>query len=614
MSDIIKLLPDSVANQIAAGEVVQRPASAVKELLENAVDSGANSILLVLRDAGKSLIQVTDNGSGMSASDARMSLERHATSKIQNADDLFAIRTLGFRGEAMASIAAISQLEIKTRKHDEELASHLIVEGSEVKSQEYCASPVGTTMIVKNLFFNVPARRKFLKSIKTELKNCKDEFIRIAMVYPDIQLEMVHDNQVVFKLPASSLKQRIVNIMGSQFEKRLLPIDADSNKLSLKGFIGRPEFARKSRNEQFIFVNGRFVRSPYLSHAVGNAYMELIPENFHPAFFIYIQTDPQEIDINIHPTKTEVKFSDEQLIYAFIQSASKQAIGKFNVAPEIDFEDDVRNDVIPGVQSFPNSMPGVKLDSDYNPFNTTKSNSNYSPPEFTDRQQKNSNNWDKLYDFSTENSNKEVENQRSIDEIIHSNGEDGIGNRDGLLIFHKRYVLTKVRSGLMIIDRKRATERIYYERFLKQIENKKAHFQRLLFPQTLSFTEPDSVLLSELIPQLALIGYEIEPFGKNSFIVNSVPAEMDEKENLEQLFQGMLDLYRSGAQIDMEMKSNFAFSLARNIAMAGNKNQSQEELTKLIDTLFACNAPEVSPDGKAVVKIITIEELGTFFS
>ena len=485
MSDIIKLLPDSVANKIAAGEVIQRPASAAKELLENSIDSGASEIKLIIKDAGKTLIQVVDNGSGMSETDARMSFERHATSKIQSANDLFAIRTMGFRGEALASIAAIAHVDIKTKLSNQELGSHICIEGSEVKSQDAVSCTDGTNISVKNLFFNVPARRNFLKSNNVETRHIIEEFNRVALVNPNIEFSFIHNERKVFKLPISNLKQRITGIMGSNYGQKLVPVEQKTDKINITGYIGKPEFAKKTRGEQYFFVNNRFIKHPYLNHAVDNAFQELLPSKAFPSYFIYFDVDPKQIDINIHPTKTEVNFLDNKLIYAILRSAVKQGLGKYNITPTIDFEVEQSFDAPNPPKGKPIINPFEKTESTFNPFETQQQKIQ------TKREVSNSENWEKL--FAGKNVQNEIfespddakSNNEHLNELRTSNNENGTEERK-IFQIQNRYILTFIKSGILIIDQQNAHERILYERYKKMLENKKGNSQQELFPQNIS--------------------------------------------------------------------------------------------------------------------------------
>ena len=599
MPDIIHLLPDSVANQIAAGEVIQRPASAVKELLENSIDSGADEIKLVIRDAGKVLIQVIDNGCGMSETDARMCFERHATSKITSANDLFAIKTLGFRGEALASMSAIAQLEMKTKKVEEELGTCIIVEGSNVKSQELCACQDGTSISIKNLFYNVPARRKFLKSNTTELRHIIEEFQRVALVNPEIKFSFYNENRQLFLLIKSNLKQRIVALLGTSYNNRLVPVEQKSDIVNISGFIGKPEFARKTRGEQYFFVNGRFIKHPYLNHAVDNAFRELIPTDAYPTYFIYFSIDPKEIDINIHPTKTEINFQNNQVIYAMLSSAIKQSLGKFNIVPSLDFDSDPSVGINFTSKNANAQSPSIKIDPSYNPFETKVTG------------------WENLY---TRTTGKEIINKETLDipastlEVSGVKGEDDEAIENGVVFqLHNKYIVTNVRSGLLVIDQHRAHERILFEEFINTLEKGKGMSQQQLFPSTIQFSAGDTEILVSIMDDLKVLGFDIEEFGKNSFIVNGTPTDLNNT-SAKDVLENIIENFKKNLQdINTDKKVNLARSMAVNMAIGYGKKLEQQELTSLIDRLFACKVPDVSPDGKLIVRILKIDELDQMF-
>jgi DNA mismatch repair protein MutL len=604
MPDIIQLLPDSVANQIAAGEVIQRPASAVKELLENAIDAGAEQIDLVIKDAGKSLIQVTDNGSGMSATDARMAFERHATSKINSVNDLFKIRTMGFRGEALASIAAIAQLEIKSRLAGEELGTCLIIEGSEVKSQEFCQCPAGTTIMVKNLFFNVPARRKFLKSETVELRHIMEEFQRVALAHPDLSFNFFNDKKVIFQLRPSPLKQRIVNIFGQNFNKKLLPVEQKLEKLSITGFVGKPEFARKIRGEQYFFVNKRFMRHAYLNHSVDNAFDQLLVEKAHPSYFIYIDIDPQEIDINIHPTKTEIKFQDEKLMYAVLRSAVKASIGKFNLTPGFDFDKDAALDFKMPSKDTIIKPPSIKINPNYNPFDSQQ--------EDAGRIIHNRQNWEKLY--PERNDNKEpfrISAHSAPQEAGKQLSTAGIEEAEQFFQLHNTFILTQVKSGLMVIHQQLAHERILYERYMQLLGKNTSLTQQELFPQTLSLPPAEAELLSELLPDLGLLGFNIQPDRQKafSFSIVGTPAGI-EQTDIRALIESIVENYRGNMlELSLNRQNNLARSLAKSMSVKPGKRLQQAEMKSILETLFTCQMPEISPDGKKVIRIIPLIQM-----
>lgn len=612
MPDIIQLLPDSVANQIAAGEVVQRPASAVKELVENSIDAGADKIQLILKDAGKSLIQVIDNGCGMSLTDARMAFERHATSKIRKADDLFAIRTMGFRGEAMASIAAIAQVELKTRRHEDELGTCIFIEGSEVLKQEACSANTGTSICVKNLFYNTPARRNFLKSNPVEMRHIIDEFQRVALANPQIFFTLHHDGQEVYHLPATSLKQRIVHLFGSNYNQRLVPVEEDTTIIKLHGFVGKPEFARKTRGEQFFFVNNRFIKDAYLNHAVLTAFEELLPDESYPLYVLFIDIDPSKIDINVHPTKTEIKYQDEKAIYAIIRSAVKRSLGKYNITPTLDFDQENSIGHLITPKPFEEIIaPTIAFNPNFNPFANEKKTSEREIPFLRDSGPKKDpipSNWDTLYEISKrepviqhrmhEENNIEVEEQ----EVSKSSERQ-------LFQVHNRYILSQIKSGFMLINQQAAHERILYERFLQQLENHSGVSQQSLFPQSVTLNGPDFELLKELLPDVRALGFDIREFGKNTVVVDGIPADLNnigEHELLEQLLEG----FKNNLSIlKLDRRDNLARSLARNAAIKTGAKMSLEEMNLLIDQLFACQMPNLALNGKPVITTFTLNEL-----
>ena len=611
MPDIIQLLPDSVANQIAAGEVIQRPASAVKELMENAVDSGATEIKLIVKDAGKTLIQVMDNGSGMSETDARMSFERHATSKIKKADDLFNIQTKGFRGEALASIAAIAHVELKTKKHDNEIGTQIIIEGSELKSQDASSCPSGTSFLVKNLFFNVPARRNFLKSDPVEFRHIIDEFQRVALVHPEITFSLHHNNSEIFHLEKGSFKQRILGVFGNNYNQRLVPVEESTDIVKVSGYVGKPEFAKKTRGEQFFFVNKRFIKSPYLHHAIQTAYHELLSSENFPSYFIMLEVDPKCIDINIHPTKTEIKFEDEKSIYAILRSAVKQALGKNNIAPSIDFNQEASiYNIPPPPQDALLKPPVTKVNPDYNPFKVEK-NVAVSPRELS-----NKSNWEKLYSGFT---NKEQvltgEKKQEVQHTIYPESEDDTEKLDQKINYqlHNRYIVSPTKAGFIIIDQQAAHERILYEQFRESIAKNKGASQQDLFPKSIEFTAADFELLKGLQDEIKALGFDMREFGKNTFVIHGLPSDLvgnDSKEMLEKLIEGFK---QNSSELKLDKKESLARSLAKNTSIKSGKILTNEEMNFLADRLFACEMPYSTADGKPTVITFTLEELNKRF-
>ena len=612
MPDIIQLLPDAVANQIAAGEVVQRPASAVKELVENAIDAGADKIQLILKDAGKSLIQVIDNGGGMSLTDARMSFERHATSKIRKADDLFAIRTMGFRGEALASIAAIAQVELKTRRHEDELGTRIFIEGSEVLKQEACSADTGTSICVKNLFYNTPARRNFLKSNPVEMRHILDEFQRIALANPKVFFSLYHDGQEVYHLPAAILKQRIIHLFGNNYNQRLVPVEEDTTIIKLHGFFGNPEFARKTRGEQFFFVNNRFIRDAYLNHAVLSAFEELLPDETYPLYVLFIDIDPSKIDINVHPTKTEIKYQDEKAIYAIIRSAVKRSLGRYNITPSLDFDQENSIEHLVTTKPFEEIVaPTISFNPDFNPFNSESKIEREIPFLRNTGEYRKSPipaNWDTLYEISK----KETTLQQQVYEekkIVADEQEVSRPAERQLFQVHSRFILSPIKSGFMLINQQAAHERILYERFLQQLQNHSGVSQQSLFPQSVTLNSSDFELLKELLPDIRALGFDIREFGKNTVVVEGIPADLsnvDENKLLETLLEG----YKNNQSIlKLDKRDSLARSLARNAATKSGTKMSLEEMNLLVDQLFACQMPNLALNGKLVITTFTLNEL-----
>jgi DNA mismatch repair protein MutL len=621
MSDLIRLLPDSVANQIAAGEVIQRPASAVKELLENAVDAGATQIKLLVKDAGKTLIQVIDNGSGMSETDARMCFERHATSKIREANDLFSIRTLGFRGEALASIAAIAQVELKTRKVDEELGTSIIIEGSKVRSQEPIACQQGTTFIIKNLFYNVPARRHFLKSDNVEFRHILEEFQRVTLVHPDIEFSLFNNDKPVFQLSKGNLRQRIVHIFGNQINEKLLPVQAKTELVSITGYIGKPETARKTRGEQYFFANGRFIKHPYLHHAVEQAFEELIPDSAIPSYFLYIEVDPTTIDINIHPTKTEVNFQNGQILYASIRSSVKHALGMFSLSPTIDFDTEPTFDFV-APKGYEPKAPSITVNPDYNPFrkpqNFLKANAGMNP---------NRSGWEKMYE-GIANQQQSQQNQQNQQSELDTGRENGFSNNPQtdssaqslipetntpaitkLFQVQNRFIVANVKSGLLIVDQQKAYERIIFEKISFNAEGQAVTRQRVLFPKSIQLSAVDTQILSEITEDLDSLGFEVSDMGNGTFVINTVPSNMPPGE-IEDFIDGLLEDYkknRNDSTDDQRIK--LARIIAGNIAVKTGQTLKPEEMQQLIDELFGCQVPEIAPDGSKILKIIQVSEI-----
>ncbi len=618
MPDIINLLPDSVANQIAAGEVIQRPASVVKELVENAVDAGADEIIVVIKDAGKTLIQVTDNGKGMSTTDARMSFERHATSKINQASDLFALRTKGFRGEALASIAAIAHVELKTRQESDAVGTLIVIEGSEVKKQEAVACAKGTSFFVKNLFYNVPARRNFLKSDSAETSAIIDEFERVALTHPEVSFTLINNNNEVHRLEKSGLRQRIVAILGKGSNEKLVPVEEATDYVKIKGFIGKPEFARKTKGEQFFFINNRFIKNAYLNHALIRAYDQLLAPDTHPAYFIYFDIPPHAIDINIHPTKTEVKFEDEKTIYAILRSTIKRSLGIYNITPTIDFDTEATVQINPLRSDESVKAPSIRLKEGYNPFAAPGANADLKRHNTIDDWQ--------IPDpsaFKTDHPAKgaaPLPNQTAFllpdepQETIESSLDELSGEpiKKTPYQLHKSYILGHIKTGLIIIDQQSAHERILYEKYIRQMAHHQSYSQQLLFPLVLNFSSNEAELLNGILPDLHALGFEIESLGKGTFGVNGIPPELKENE-VQISLDKMLNELRQQGELRTGKKEFLARLLARNMSVKAGEKLTEEEMQHIIDELFACELPYHSPGGKPTLITFTLEELAKRF-
>lgn len=658
MSDIIQILPDSVANQIAAGEVVQRPASVVKELVENAIDAGATSIKINLKDAGKTLIQIIDNGCGMSSQDARMAFERHATSKIRKSNDLFSIYTMGFRGEALASIAAIANVELKSKMIEEELGTHIIIDGSELVSQQPTACPNGSNFIVKNLFYNVPARRKFLKANSTELRNIIHEFHRIVISQPEISFQLIHNDSEIYNLPSGNIRQRIMSLFGRNINSRLISINTETSIVRITGFIGKPKYAKKNQGEQFFFVNNRYMRHPYFHKSVTQAYDKILAPETVPSYFIFFEVDPKIIDINIHPTKTEIKFEDERAIYQIIQASIREALGKFNIIPSIDFDEDTSLEIPVAKRDAEVEAPMIKVNPEFNPFesdfnyNPFDSEKSYNPfdeerksfennqfyQEFKaktpPRPTKNSEpptpsapqGWENMFEGEAPQTSRTVEapkppsaptmpqhfEQRddsasSLQQTIHH--KEKIDKSNNLFQLKNKYILTPIRSGLMIIDQRKAHERILFEKFMSSLENNQGVAQQTLFPQTIELNASDYTLLQVILDDVKVLGFDIREFGKKTFVINGTPADIHNCDPRE-LLENLLENYKSN-QLDVKLKvrENLARSLAKASAVNYGKSLSNEEMRAIIDQLFACSTPNYTPDGKAIISVLENSEL-----
>lgn len=641
MQDIINILPDSVANQIAAGEVVDRPASCVKELLENAIDAGATRVELIVKDAGRTLIQVIDNGKGMSDSDARLCFERHATSKIHQADDLFAISTMGFRGEALASIAAVAQVELKTRQADQELGSKVVIEGSEVKEQEPCSTPEGTSIAVKNLFFNIPARRNFLKKDSIELSHIDEIFRRIALVNSEVSFTFHSNGKMLYDLRAGNKAQRIASICNMDGTSRLFPVGEATDLVSVEGYVGKPEFARKTRGEQYLFVNNRFIKHQKLSFAVETTYKEMIPEHSYPSYFLYITVDPSRLDVNIHPTKTEVRFVDEHAVTAILRAATKKALGQFRLATEIDFNPSTEIDFAPAPQGYIPLQPQVSYNEHFNPFetepakkhgsgehnihsssgtprNTALHNAGWQQEKQWESASKNP--WENFYNNST---NKEEEATIStipngpmpLQTTIESDEILSEATPNVPILFKNKYIISTLKSGLLILHKQRATERIIFERLMLRCKSEKAYVgaQQLLFPVTCTFSPTDALLINETLEDIRRLGFVIDPMGKTNFVVSATPPDVRESE-----IQNILDMTISemkGHPVERfsERQRSVCISIAHQLSIHQTTPPSVDEMQAMIGELFACQVPSLTPMGKKTMVITNEEEIGEQF-
>ena len=615
MSSIIQLLPDHVANQIAAGEVVQRPASVVKELLENAVDAKATDIKLIVKDAGKSLIQVIDNGIGMSVTDSRLCFERHATSKIRHAEDLFSLHTKGFRGEALASIAAIAHVEMKTKQEQEEFGTHCIIEGSKFMSQEPSVLPRGTSFSVKNLFFNIPARRNFLKSDTVEQRYIVDEFQRVALAHPSIHFTMYHNGSEMFNLPISNFRQRIVNIFSGKTNEKLVPVKEETDIVNLHGFIGKPEFAKKNRGEQFFFVNDRFIKSGYLHHAVMGAYDGLLSAGAQPSYFLYLDVPPHTIDINIHPTKTEIKFDDEHALYAILRSAIKHSLGQFNVAPVLDFDRDANLDTPYQYQNKIAAFPTIQLDREYNPFLEEKSNKNFSVSS-NFRKPEAQPSWESLYvglkQAGQQIAEMSFENDAVSSSLFEENGIEEEIKRTYQL--HKKYIVSPIKSGMVIINQKRAHERVLYEGYLTSMTVQKASSQQLLFPLQLYFSSGEITLLVELKTALEHTGFIFETIGEDHVVISGLPVNVTESQISIVLEELLSDLHDGIPDSSFSQNDTIAKSMAKSLAVKTGTYLTEKEQENLVHNLFGCREPNVSPFQKPTFITMSVEDLDKKFS
>ena len=641
MSDIIRLLPDAVANQIAAGEVIQRPSSVIKELVENAIDAGATQVNVLVTDAGKTSILVIDDGKGMSETDARLAFERHATSKIREASDLFALRTMGFRGEALASIAAVAQVELKTRTESEEIGTMLTIAGSKVESQEAVACSRGCSFNVRNLFYNVPARRKFLKSNQTELSNIIAEFERIALVNSEVSFTLQHNDTELFHLPASQLRQRIMGVFGKKINQDLLSVEVDTTMIRISGFVGHPNAARKKGARQFFFVNGRYMRHPYFHKAVMEAYEKLIPVGEQVPYFLYFEVDPANIDVNIHPTKTEIKFENEQAIWQIIAAAVKETLGRFNAVPSIDFDTEGRPD-IPAFETEPfesMDMPQTSFNPNYNPFDTCSSDDTTSGSSYSSGSShhagtytsvgsfgsKVNSNWEEMYaGLSQEHSSGTgfPEGQQYVETVPssvtpslydHQEEHATVEASAQHYQFKGRYILTSVKSGLMIIDQQRAHIRILYDQYLSQIEKHQGVPQGVLFPEIVQFSLSEIPILQEILPDLSSLGFELTDLGGGSYAINGVPGGIEGLNPVE-LVQNMVhNAIEKGNKVKEEVQGMMALTLAKTSAIVPGQVLSNEEMNELVDRLLTLDTPNYTPDGKTVLSVINEPEIEKMF-
>ncbi|GEQ86084.1 DNA mismatch repair protein MutL [Patiriisocius marinistellae] len=616
MADIIQLLPDHVANQIAAGEVVQRPASVVKELLENAIDAGATQITLLIKDAGKTLIQVTDNGMGMSTTDARLSFERHATSKIKIAEDLFNLHTKGFRGEALASIAAIAHVELKTKTHDAEIGTKICVEGSKVIEQEPAVVPSGTTIAVKNLFYNIPARRNFLKSNPVETRHIIDEFHRVALAHPQVAFTMSHNGASVFNLPESNLRQRIVNIFGNKTNEKLVPVEEETDILKIEGFVIKPDYAKKSRGEQFFFVNDRFIKSAYLNHAIVSAFEGLLKGGFHPGYFLFLTVDPKTIDINIHPTKTEIKFDDEHSMYAMLRSTVKHSLGQFSIAPVLDFNRESSLDTPYNYSKKKITAPTIEVDRTFNPFKE-ESKPKQANISFPYKREKNAASWESLYvgledDTANANDNQHItfESEQITGKLFE---DDSTEVRQVTFQLQNKYIVSPIKSGMMVIHQHLAHQRILYEELLKNITLQQAVSQQLLFPLQLHFSKLDMEVLKKVQEQLEHTGFVFSAFEEDFVNVSGIPVALIESQASQVLEQLITDIDNEVPDAGFSQNDLLVKSMAKSMAIKSGTRLNKEEREHLVNQLFLCKEPSVSPSNKPVIVTLDANDMDKKF-
>ena len=620
MSDVIKLLPDSVANQIAAGEVIQRPASVIKELVENAVDAQATHVQIILKDAGRTLIQIIDDGVGMSDTDARLAFERHSTSKIRSADDLFTLHTMGFRGEALASIAAISQVELRTRRRDAALGTRLVINASTCESQEPDMCPVGSNFMVKNIFFNVPARRKFLKTNQVELSNIVKEFEKLALVNNEVEFTLTHNGNVMYKLPRGTFRQRITSLMGGSMDQQLLPLEIDTSLVKIQGYVGKPENARKRNALQFMFVNGRFMRHPYFHKAVMTAYEQLVPEGEQPNYFLRFTVDPQSIDVNIHPTKTEIKFEDEMPIWQILAAGVKETLGRFNEVPAIDFNTSDAPDIPAYSGHVEVYRPEVEVDKSYDPFKVSQQPARgHSQPDHTHGRQPTMSNWEELFE------NFERKKRESMGQGAATPTDDpGQAVQDATLLplgdlqsvylqLKGRFILSPAKSGLMVIDQHRAHVRILFDRYIKRIHTGSLSSQTILFPETLQLGAAQSVALREMLPEMEQMGFSLSQSGDNEWAVNAIPVGLDGVDVKAMIYQIVDAMDGSGLPLKKRILDHLALTVARSAAIPTGRTLTQEEMEILVVDLLKLPDPNYTPDGKTIITVIPMEQITKMF-
>ena len=616
MVDIIQLLPDHVANQIAAGEVVQRPASLVKELLENAIDAKATSVNLVIKDAGKTLVQVIDNGIGMSVKDARFCFERHATSKIKAAEDLFNINTKGFRGEALASIAAIAHVELKTKRELDEIGTHIVIEGSKVDAQDAVVVPVGTSISVKNLFYNIPARRNFLKTNTVETRHVIDEFHRVALAHPQVAFSFINNGSTVFNLPVSNMRQRIVNIFGAKTNEKLVPVSEETEIVSVEGFVVKPEFAKKGRGEQFFFVNNRFIKSPYLHHAINSAFEGLLKESGQPGYFLFLQVDTTSIDINIHPTKTEIKFDDEHAIYAMLRASVKHSLGQFSIVPVLDFNKDPEMDTPYDFNTKNPVAPTIEVDRNFNPFEKEQRRRN-DYATFKENSNSQLNSWEAMYVGLKSNENSlNLESIEFESEEVTGSFFESEEKTPSEITFQlqNKYIMSPIKSGIMVIHQNLAHQRVLYESILKNITVKEAISQQLLFPLRLNFTSQDIEVLKNIQEQLEHTGFGFSAFEEETIEINGIPVSVKESEIKNILECLVNDIRTDIPDVGFSQNDLLAKSLAKSLAVKTGKTMNVEEQEHLVHQLFACKEPTKSPNNKPVLMILDASDIDKKFN